>query len=301
MELCEGLVEIGYRSFGWCDLSIRKLINIPNSLRRICNYAFYYSLHRRFPRQGMSTSNASDVFIYTGEGGAEVPQNVVRVLVDSSVTWIPAFAFDGRKSLAEVKLCEDWGRFLYCDHSITKIIIPNSLRRINDNAFQYSLRCPIRLHDDIESIGQYAFGDCIFTNFRVPLITVIPKCMLSNCRATFSLELSENVTEIENYAFSNCYCLRNVAFPPNAVIDDNIFCEGSVIERSDLQELFGSEAAIISELQHRFDELHIHKLVYYQSYNQGVLQMLIAAMNRTSDQHRTSMLDPTGNQQDFLA
>jgi len=62
--------------------------------------------------------------------------------------------------------------------------------------------------------------------FRVPpLITVIPDHMLYGCRATFSLELPETVIEIENYAFSNCYCLRNVAFPPNAVIDYNIFIE----------------------------------------------------------------------------
>ena len=54
---------------------------------------------------------------------------------------------------------------------------------------------------------------------------MIPDHMLYGCRATFSLELPETVIEIENYAFSNCYCLRNVAFPPNAVIDNNIFIE----------------------------------------------------------------------------
>jgi hypothetical protein len=92
-----------------------------------------------------------------------------------------------------------------------------------------------------------------------------------------------------------------VAFPPNAVINDNIFGEQSEYEGSDLHRLlFGSIAEIIRVLQHRFDGLRIHKLVYYQSYNQGVLQTLIATINRTSDQHRTSMLDPTGNQQDCL-
>jgi hypothetical protein len=71
---------------------------------------------------------------------------------------------------------------------------------------------------------------------------------------------------------------------------------------SDLQLLFGSEAEIIRELQHRFDGLPIHSLIYYQSYNQGVLQMLIAAINMRSGQRRTlrSRLNPTGNQQDCL-
>ena len=71
---------------------------------------------------------------------------------------------------------------------------------------------------------------------------------------------------------------------------------------TDLQRLFGSEARIIWELQHRFDRLPIHKLVYYQSYHQGVLQNVIAAMNMRSIQSRTlrSKLDPTGNHPDCL-
>jgi hypothetical protein len=46
------------------------------------------------------------------------------------------------------------------------------------------------------------------------------------------------------------------------------------------------------ELMHRFDGLPIHKLVYYQSYNQGVLQHLMAAIKLRSGQ--------TGSQQDCL-
>jgi hypothetical protein len=251
--------------------------------------------------------NAADaeVFVYTGEGGDAVPDDVARVRVDSSVMWIPARAFCGRNKLAEVELSEGLveignGSFKWCEHSITKINIPNSLRRIRDGAFASSLRTPICLHDGIESIGARAFAHCIFTNFRVPPLITVIQGILSNCKSTFSLELPNISSEIKNYSFSHCYCLRNVAFPPNAVIDNNIFGVGSMIERSDLRLLFGSEAAIVRELMHRFDELPIHQLVYYQSYHQGVLQNLIAAIYMRSDQRRTSMLDPTGNQQDCL-
>jgi len=249
------------------------------------------------------TSETNDVVVYTGEGGVPAPQNVVRVRVDPSVTTIPVEAFFQRTKLTEVELCEGlveigaWS-FSCCDRSITKINIPNSLRRIRDGAFAGSLRTPICLHDDIESIGTGAFSSCIFTNFRVPpLITVIPHRIFHTCKSMFSLELSENITEIEKYEFYNCHCLRNVAIPPNAILGDNIF-----IEMTDLQRLFGSEARIIRELQHRFDRLPIHKLVYYQSYYQGVLQNVIAAMNMRSIQSRTlrSKLDPTGNHQDCL-
>ena len=196
------------------------------------------------------SSNATDseVFVYTGPGGAAVPRDVVRLCVDPSVTSIPPHAFYGRKKLTEVELCEGVveignNSFMYCERSITNINIPNSLRRIRDRAFYCSLRCPIRLHDDIESIGTYAFAECIFTNFRVPpLITVIPRSMLRGCRSIFSIELPYNVSEIEKYAFQNCYCLRNVAIPPNAAFSDEIFIdeeEDVIYIRTDLHWLFG--------------------------------------------------------------
>ena len=197
---------------------------------------FVYTYHTYTPGQEETSvisywlfimaSNATDteVFVYTGPRGDDVPQDVVRVRVDPSVTSIPARAFYECKKLAEVELCEGLveigeGSFAHCNHAITKISIPSTLRRIEDLAFFRSLRGPIRLHDDIESIGKWAFAGCIFTNFRVPSrITVIPEYMLSNCESTFSVNMPLTVTEIRRYAFSYCYCLRNVAFPPNADI-----------------------------------------------------------------------------------
>jgi hypothetical protein len=99
----------------------------------------------------------------------------------------------------------------------------------------------------------------------------------------FSLELPDTVTEIGNNALGRCFCLRNVAFPPNIVFGHENFLLG------DLYQLFGnSNARIIRELQHRFDRLPIHSLVYYQSYHQGVLQILVAAINMRLGQQRKS-------------
>jgi hypothetical protein len=91
-----------------------------------------------------------------------------------------------------------------------------------------------------------------------------------------------------------------VAFPHDAVFDDNIFIDEDDNEMTDLQRLFGSEASIIWELQHRFDGLPIHRIVYYQSYNPGVLQILIDAMNMRSVGSQRGKLNPTGNLQDCL-
>jgi hypothetical protein len=80
-----------------------------------------------------------------------------------------------------------------------------------------------------------------------------------------------------------------VAFPPNAVFHgDNTF-HGHIT--TDLQHLFGnSNRNIIIALQHRFDGLPIHRIVYYHSYHQAVLWILTD----------TTKLHPTGNHQDCL-
>jgi len=194
-----------------------------------------------------STASRRDVFVYTGDGGEIVPDDVVRVRVDPSVTSIPVQAFLERQKLADVELCEGLveigeGSFENCRTSIKKINIPDTLKRICDYAFSGSVRCPICLHDGIERIGAFAFSRCIFTNFRVPpLITSISMGMFSHCRSMFSLELSHNATEINKDAFYYCICLRNVAFPPDAVFDDDIFGEQSFFDDvTDLQKLFGS-------------------------------------------------------------
>jgi len=54
------------------------------------------------------SSNAAyaKVFVYTRDGGAAFPVNVVCIQVDLSVTSIPANAFEDRKKLTKVELCE---------------------------------------------------------------------------------------------------------------------------------------------------------------------------------------------------
>jgi hypothetical protein len=82
-----------------------------------------------------------------------------------------------------------------------------------------------------------------------------------------------------------------VAIPPNADVGINIVSNDILYAATDLLLLFGSELEIIRNLKHQFDRLPVHSSVYFQLYNQGVLQRLITSGNE---------LDPTGYQQDCL-
>ena len=112
----------------------------------------------------------------------------------------------------------------------------------------------------------------------------------------FSLELPEDVSIIKEYAFSNCLSLRNVALPVSAEVEHcAFFCCGRLRQIDGVlngglmtsDESLKRQQQITDALKHRFDKLPIHKMIYYQSYN-----------NVTADSLRIA--DSTGNQRDRL-
>jgi len=257
-----------------------------------------------------STNNNDGVFIYTE--GAVVPRDVVSARVHPSVTVIPPFAFQNRTQLKEVELCEgllEIGReaFMECE-VLTEIRIPSTVKRIGMMAFSVVLQqSQIRLPDGLESIGRYALAcNGNITNFRVPPLIVSSPGMFCSCIGMFSVELSESVTQVSQRAtFSLCHSLRNIALTPEAEfvnvddIDIETFSNSTFHLCTDLLQLFGAEEQLIHSLKHRFDNLPIHKMIYYQSYN----NMTVDQLNNATDiriSRRRSKVNPSGSQQDCL-
>ena len=225
--------------------------------------------------------------------------------IPSSVTIIDDFAFYKCCQLEEVELCEgllEIGReaFDFCK-SLKRINLPTTVRNVGSRAFADTKSLlTINLPEELESVGAYPFSRGGLLTFRTPsLFTTIPLGMVAFAESLFSLELSESVTHVESWAFLNCYSLRNLAIPPNTGIGNiyYVFCHCI-----DLLQLFVSTERIINELEHRFDNLPIHKMIYYQSYESVSVDQLNDATNMRSGQSRSlrSKLDPTGKQQDCL-
>ena len=251
--------------------------------------------------EAAASADNDDILVYMG-WDTIVPRDVIRCRVHPSVTVIPEETFYARRELEEVELSEgllEIGvRAFYDCISLKRINkIPSTVIRIDERAFCLASLRDVHLPDGIVSIGSHAFFYCNMTALRIPpLITTIPTSLLESCTC-MSLELSENIREIQWEAFGNCYSLRNVAIPPNAVV-----VERSFLGCTDLKHIFGTSAQIINALKHRFDGLPIHKMIYYQSYNNLTSDQLNNAADLKCEQLRAlrSILDPTGKQQDCL-
>jgi len=268
-------------------------------------------------------SSNTEVFVYTE--GVVVPEDVARVRVHPSITIIPENTFYKRQKLKEVELCEgllEIGSHAFFDcEELTEIRIPSTVTIIHEKAFFdcfslqqvefceglreirsaafccYHLR-RICLPNSVEHIGDEVFMSCRVFQFRTPpLITTISSGMICHTESTYSIELPESIAQIEETALEYCECLRNVAIPPNAWIQYDAFncC-------TDLYQLFETQAQLINALKHRFDKLPIHKMIYYQSYNNVTLDQLTNALDMRSGQRRSARtkLDQTGNKPDCL-
>jgi len=113
-------------------------------------------------------------FLYMGEGGAIVPNDVVRVRVHPSVTVIPRSTFLSQTKLEEVEFCE-------------------GLLEIGKTEFK---------------------GCVVLKRIKIPsTITVIPAWAFSSCSQLAEVELCEGIQEIHGFVFFSCRGLTQINIP----------------------------------------------------------------------------------------
>ena len=109
------------------------------------------------------------------------------------------------------------------------------------------------------------------------------------------------------YVLLNCACLQNVAFPPDAVIGDDIFIDKEAPMYGSSGAVFHhSNATIMWEIWHRFDELVV-RTTYPQLCLLPVLSSGGVTYPHCCNKHGSSQcqilrrkLNPMDNQQDCL-
>lgn len=169
--------------------------------------------------------------------------------------------------------------FGYCK-ALKNIYIPSTVKQIGESVFWCVPLISIHLPDGVKSVGNGIFGFSNLTRLRIPQsITAVPNGMLNICRSIFSLEISEDTLDVSydrgcNGAFYGCTHLRNIALPLDAEVNNVTSFSQAGFDDTNLQRLFSYSpekgmvsTQIIYALKHRFDNLPIHKMIYYQSYN----------------------------------
>ena len=306
IDLPEGLVRIGDKAFSNCG-SLR-IINIPSTVTEIGNCAFDHcrKLDRAVLPEGLQT---------LGYYAFRCCTSLQRINIPSNIETIEEGAFMTCDSLSEVLFPEGLREMkedaFYNCKSLIKVILPASLRSIGVEAFEFCSKLnEVHIPDNLWRISERAFMYCNITNFRFsPLIgNVIDVSIVGSITSLVSLELSENVAWLEdnhddNDPFTDIN-VRNIALP-SGCDTTAIWCLGDFDDLGvAFPEIYGGDEGrnirpALDALMHRFDNLPIHKICYYQSYHDTeiTLQHLQREINTSKI---SGQINTTGKQQDRL-
>ena len=113
--------------------------------------------------------------------------------------------------------------------SLTSINIPNSVTSIGDEAFRscHSLKS-ITIPNSVTSIGEQAFSYCSsLKSITIPnSVTSIDNYAFNECNSLISITIPDSVTSIGNYAFYNCHSLTSITIPDSVIrIEDHALYE----------------------------------------------------------------------------
>ena len=309
VELPEGLIRIEDDAFH--DCTSLETINLPSTVVEIYADSFRdcKNLERIVLPQGLEI---------LGRSAFKRCKSLQTINIPSNVKTIEEGAFYGCESLTNVSFSEgllEIGKdaFTICE-SLVSVKLPSSLKVIDEMAFEYCFKLnEICMQDNVETIRSRAFNDCKLVSFRMPpLVKNVDMDDIGEINCLVSLELSENVTRIgdsindEEEEVLERKSIRNIALPPECIVmlGDmwSWYKDLKVAFPNADNEVDGNNDGTISKaLKQRFDDLPIHKICYYRSYqdNETTMQNLKREINPWTS-NPPGQLNITGKEKDCL-
>ncbi len=214
INIPNSVTSIGSYAFYYC-FSLTTL-TIPNSVTIIGSYAFYYcpltsvtipSSVRSIQHGAFSGSKSLTILtVESGNPNFDSRDNCNAIIVTATNTLIA-----GCKNTVIPNSVTKIDTNAFNDCSLTSINIPNSVTTIGGSAFRDCPLTSINIPNSVTSIGSNAFGGCPLTSINIPSsVTTIGGSAFSNCKSLKSVTLGNSVTSIGEMAFHYCEVLESV-------------------------------------------------------------------------------------------
>lgn len=189
-------------------------IIIPDSVTRICDYAFQYC-------EGLTSMTIPDSVTYLGKGAFAGCTKLKEITLSSSMTQISDSTFDECKSLSQVTIPEsiaEIGAYAFQDcTSLESVSLPSGLTKINGYAFcNNKMLKEITLPAGLAYIGNRAFYQSGLESIVIPdSVTQLKEGAFDNCESLSEVKLPTGISTIESSMFFGCSNLKEIVIPDN--------------------------------------------------------------------------------------
>jgi hypothetical protein len=283
VEFSEGLERIGSFAFYGCSNLTHIINKLPSTLKEIGDCAFEDC-------QSLDSIEFPEGLQRIGMGAFGSCRNLKRIKILSALVAIESNTFSGCHSLVFVDLPEGLqaigNRCFFQCFGLNNIQIPSSVVTIGAEAFAGCLRLiSVHLLGNLRTIEEYTFFHCrSLTHVRLPsTVTRIERAAFALCSRLISLELPEGLEAIQlnkerEYAdrfieqeyddrfIYGCILLVNLVIPQEQYYEPHSDDQETIMDSLMLQHVASSFDDLVGKLKHRFDDLRVHRLCYYQSY-----------------------------------
>ncbi len=225
----EGVTEIGMNAFRGC-VSL-ECIKIPKTMKKIESFAFEFCRKLKQINIPENTIIESLVFAHCkaleNDAGYIIMGDTLyygsdRIKVDNSILVVP-------KGIVKIE-CSALESFN--EKIIKKIILPDGLVEIGDEAFENRLCEEVVIPNTVKKIGRHAFAGCSLKSIHLPEgLSYLGEAAFEKNEFK-ELRIPKSLTELPSKAFFSCGQLRDVFIPDTVTkIGELLFGEYGKVER----------------------------------------------------------------------
>ena len=214
----DGVTSIGEYAFAECENPTT--INIPNSVTSIGYKAFGYC-------NRLTTINIPNSVTTIGESAFLGCVYLKTVTIGSGVTSIGESAFEYCSSLTEITVSGENLYYMSVDNVLfnkdgtllikypegiaTSYTIPDGVKTIGNNAFEYSNLTEVTIPNSVTTIGKDAFMNCLVEELTIPnSVTTIGDYAFGACEYLTTLNIGSGVTSIGDGPCNGCTSLTEI-------------------------------------------------------------------------------------------
>ena len=203
------------------------------------------------------TDKTCNISGFEGEGDViVVPSEMHKNGKTYKVIGIAGYAFSKKKKIGKVVLpdtIEMIADNAFASSSLTEIEIPSSVKEIKDYAFDDCAQLKkVVLPEGLSLLGKNAFSSCVsLESISIPnSIRSISSSLFLNCSALEHVDLPADLESIDGSAFANCISLEQIDLPKHIrkIATNSFYDARCKVDAFEYTELSGDTCALISYL-----------------------------------------------------